>query len=436
LAIVAREVELEGLAMADGNCCLCSRPCGVCRVFENINWAGGFLVLLMALAGISCSRVAQEKPKDAEMAAKRALPVQLARVASQSYRRTVVSVGSLFPDEEVTVSSEVEGRVEQVLVDVGDRVARGQPLVKIATDELTLSLAQARAALQQVRARLGLSGQQDDLRDVRDSAEVKKAQADLVDAEQKYQRARSLLDRRLVAREVFEETESRYKAAQAAYDLAVQTVENLRAQMTQYRASMEMAQKKLNDCTIRSPFGGEVEERRVAVGQYLIVQSPVMVIVSMDPLRARLKIPEKMAAWIQVGQEVSVSVEAYPNRTFTGRISRLNPSVDQQTRTFEAEALIANNDGKLKPGFFVKASIPSALVDKVLFVPERAVQYSYGVYKVFVADGSNLREQEVHVGEHTDQQLEIIDGLREGDEVAIPLKGIELRDQAPFEVVP
>jgi membrane fusion protein (multidrug efflux system) len=161
-----------------------------------------------------------------------------------------------------------------------------------------------------------------------------------------------------------------------------------------------------------------------------------MVIVSIDPLRARLKIPEKMAAWIQVGQNVSISVEAYPDRTFTGRISRINPSVDQQTRTFEAEALIANNDGKLKPGFFVKATIPSGLVDKVLFVPDRAVQYSYGVYKVFVADGPRLKEQEVRVGEHPGQQMEIVNGLKEGEEVALPLKGTELRDRAEFEVVP
>ncbi len=238
-----------------------------------------------------------------------------------------------------------------------------------------------------------------------------------------------------MAREAYEEADSRYKAARATYDLAVQTVENLRAQLAQYRASMELARKKLNDSTIRAPFAGEVKERTVTVGQYLKVQSAVMVIVSVDPLRARLKVPEKMAAWIRVGQLVEVRVEAYPDRTFSGRIARLNPSVDQQTRTFEAEALIENHEGKLKPGFFIKATIPSDLVDRVLFAPEGAVQYSYGVYKVFAIEGNRLKEKEVRIGEHPNQQVEIVDGLREGDGIALPMKGSELRDQALVEVV-
>ena len=178
-----------------------------------------------------------------------------------------------------------------------------------------------------------------------------------------------------------------------------------------------------------------MKERIVTVGQYLKVQSPVMVIVSVDPLRARLKVPEKMAGWIKVGQTVSVRVEAYPDRTFTGKVSRLNPTVDQQTRTYEAEALIENPQGILKPGFFIKASIPSELVDRVLFVHEKAVQYSYGVYKVFVIDGKVLREREVHIGEHPNQQVEIVDGLREGDGVALPYQGSQLQDRVEVEIV-
>jgi membrane fusion protein (multidrug efflux system) len=218
--------------------------------------------------------------------------------------------------------------------------------------------------------------------------------------------------------------------------MAVQTVQNLRAQLVQFRAAAELARKKLDDSTIRAPFAGEIKERTVTVGQYLKVQSPVMVIVKVDPLRARLKIPERMSGWIRNGQTVSVRVEAYPNQVFTGRISRLNPVVDQQTRTFEAEALIANADGKLKPGFFIKASIPSDLVDKVLFVPDRAVLYSYGTYKVFAVEGNVLREKEVRVGERPNQQVEIVNGLREGETVALPPQGVELRDRAEIQIVP
>jgi len=298
------------------------------------------------------------------------------------------SVGSLFAYEEVTVSSEVEGRVERVLVDVGDRVAAGQPIVKVAPAELELSLAQQRAALRQARARLGINDDNDDLKDVRAAAEVKRAAADLADAEQKYRRAKTLYEQGLLPRQNFDEAESRYNAARAAYDLAMQAVENMRAQLAGSRASTQLAQKKLNDSTIRAPFAGQVKERSVTQGQYLKVQTPVMVIVNIDPLRVRLKVPEKLAAWVHDGQEVTVAVEAYADRTFKGKVTRINPSVDQQTRSFEVEALIENHDNTLKPGFFVKATIPSSSVANALFVPQDALLYVYGVYKVFVIDGS------------------------------------------------
>ena len=138
-------------------------------------------------------------------------------------------------------------------------------------------------------------------------------------------------------------------SARAAYDLAVQSVQNLRAQLPQYKASVELAEKKLRDAVIRAPFKGQVKERVVSPGQYLKVQTPVMVIVSMDPLRVRLKIPETMAGLIQIGDRLQVTVDAYPNRTFSGKLSRINPSVDPQSRTFEVEALLENAKGLLKP---------------------------------------------------------------------------------------
>src|SRR5438132_4675831 len=263
----------------------------------------------------------------------RAVPVKVG-----SLRRNIESVGSLFALEEVTVSSEVEGKVDDVLVDVGDRVDRGQPLVNVSTIELKLAVDQQRALYQQARARLGLGGESDDIRNVLDAAEVKKATADLKEADEIYKRAQQLFDKKLLPRQEFDQIEARLNSSKAAYDLAVQSVQNLRAQLPQYRASVELAEKKLRDAVIRAPFKGQVKDRVVSPGQYLKVQTPVTVIVSMDPLRVRLKIPETMAGWILVGDRIQVSVDAYPDKTFSGKLTRINPSVDRQNRTFEVEA--------------------------------------------------------------------------------------------------
>ena len=392
------------------------------------------LIALAALVSASCSKSSAGKTIESASAA-RAISVRALTAAPKPVRRNIESVGSLFAYEEVAVSSEVEGRVERVLVDVGDRVASGQPIVKVAPAELELTLEQQRAALRQARARLGINDDNDDLKDVRAAAEVKRAAADLADAEQKYRRAKALYEQGVLPRQNFDEAESRYNAARAAYDLAMQSVENMRAQLAGSRASTRLAQKKLSDSTIRAPFAGQIKERGVTQGQYLKVQTPVMVIVNIDPLRVRLKVPEKMAAWVHEGQDVSVTVEAYADRAFKGKVTRINPSVDQQTRSFEVEALIENHDSALKPGFFAKATIQSNNVTSALFVPQDALLYVYGVYKVFVIEGNTLKEKDVKLGERAGDEVEITDGLREGERVALPAKGQELRDGATVEVV-
>ncbi|HSE37941.1 MAG TPA: efflux RND transporter periplasmic adaptor subunit, partial [Blastocatellia bacterium] len=305
--------------------------------------------------------------------------------------------------------------------------------VKVVQTELQLTLEQQRASLQQARARLGLSEKGEDLRDVRSAPEVKKAAADLADAEQKYLRAKTLFEQGLLPKQSFDEAESRHNASRAAYDLSVQAVENLRAQLAQSKAATSLAQKKVGDSMIRAPFAGQVKERSVTQGQYLKVQTPVMVIVNIDPLRVRLQVPEKMAAWVKTGQEVTVSVEAFPGRAFTGKITRINPSVNQQTRAFEVEALIDNRESLLKPGFFVKATIPSSVVVDALIIPQEALLYVYGVYKVFVIDGNTLKEREVKIGERTGDEVEIVEGLAVGDRLALATKGQELKEGAIVE---
>lgn len=392
-----------------------------------------YLVFVLLLSA-DCSNRATGTQADSD-GAKKSIPIKISKVELRKIRRNVESVGTLFPYEEVTVSSEVEGKVEEVLVDVGDRVAARQPLVRVSPVELRLEVEQKKATLQQARARLGLTSRGEDLRDVNDAAEVKKAAADLNDAEKKHLRAKSLLDQGLLPRESYDEAEAKYKSARAAHDLAVQMVNNLRAQIAQHEASLALAEKKLNDSTIQAPFAGQIKERSVTLGQYLRVQTPVMVIVDSDPLRVRLKVPEKMAGWIRTGQPATIAVEAYPDDRFSGKVSRINPTVDAQTRTFEVEALIANTSGLLKPGFFVRANIPSDRIEEALFIPHKALYYVYGAYKTFVVQNNTLSEREVRIGERAGEDVEIVEGLVPGEPVSMSTQGSELRDRAPVTVV-
>jgi RND family efflux transporter MFP subunit len=351
------------------------------------------------------------------------IDVRVFTVTERSVPRSVQAVGSLFPLEESVVSAQVEGRVENVLSDVGDRVVQGQVLVTLDPVELRYELDRQRAAVLQVRARLGL-GPADPLpRDPSQVASVQRAAADMFDAEQKFRRAEQLYKEKLISQQQLDEASSRYKGARATHDLALQEVEQLKAQLQSSETAVRLAEKKLADASIRAPFPGSIKQRRVSAGEFVRVQSPIAVVVRTDTLRARLAVPEKWAGVVKTGAPVEVHVEAFPNEAFHGKVSRINPAVAQETRTFEVEALIPNGDNRLKPGFFIQATIPSDLTEKVLMVPERAVSYRYGIYKVFVLKDSKVEEREIQAGARKDAQMEILKGLAAGERVAMAVKG-------------
>jgi len=364
------------------------------------------------------------------------IPVKVYPVEEQVVRRQVEAVGSLYAWEETTVSAEVEGRVDRVLVDVGDMVEEGAPLVTLSRVELEYEAERQRAAVAQVRARLGL-GPGDSLpRDPKQVPFVQRAAAELLDAEQKFRRAEELSGSQLISQAQLDEAATRHQSARAAYDEALQTVEQLKAQLASSEAAQKLAEKKLADATIRAPFRGAIKERRVSPGEYLRVQSPVVVLVRTDQLRARLNVPEKWAGALTLGSPVSVQVEAYPNEVFRGELTRLNPAVSPETRSFEAEALLANPGGRLKPGFFVQASLPTNREETVLTLPEAAVNYRHGTYKVFVVKGTQVEEREIKPGAMESGRVEIVGGLTAGNRVAVAASGVLYDGAAITESAP
>src|SRR5258708_7784252 len=129
----------------------------------------------------------------------------------------------------------------------------------------------------------------------------------------------------------------------AAYNVSLQDVDRFKAQLQSSEAAANLAAKRLSETSIRAPYQGAVKTRSVSPGEYLKAQSPVMVVVRTDKLRARLQIPERWAGSVKVGATVDVRVEAFPGEVFRGQIQRINPAVTQASRTFDVEALIPNH---------------------------------------------------------------------------------------------
>jgi RND family efflux transporter MFP subunit len=388
--------------------------------------AGALLALLVA--GCSKSQSASVLGD-----ASHPTPVHLYTVAEETARRRIQAVGSLYALEESALSSQVEGRVAQVLADVGDTVKENQALITIDPQELQFEVDRQRGLVTQVRAQLGIGPNEPPPTDAEKIASVQRAEADLFDADHKYGRAQQMYRDNLISQQQLDEAASRFQSTKATYTVALQEVDRLKALLVSSDASERLAEKKLNDATIRAPFPGSIKTRNVHPGEYLRVQSPVMVLVRTDRLRARLAVPERWAGWVKDGATADLHVEAFPGETFQGKISRINPAVAQDSRTFEAEALLANLDGRLKPGFFLQASIPSEKEEKTIFLPEGAVNYRYGVYKVFLVNGNRVSEHQIRPAGQTEDErgrrFEVAEGLKPGDRVAVAITG-DLHDGA------
>jgi len=366
----------------------------------------------LALAGCSKSDTAQARGRD------EAKPVVVDTVRQEKVHRAVEVVGTLAAEDDVTVSSEAEGTVSRIMADLGDRVRAGQALIELDHEKLQYSYDQQRAALARALAQYG-APDTTHLPPIEQTPDVQKAKAELVQAQQAYDRADELHKRQLVPRQALDDANANLLSKKASYESALQNAKNLKANIDASDAAAKLADRQLRDAVIRAPFDGYVAKRLVSLGEYVKVQTPVMGVVRIDPLKVIAEIPEKMAPWIDTGQPVELHVDAYPDKTITGKITRISPSVNTQTRAFPFEAIVPNTDGLLKPGTFARVHIESAKVDTVLSLPYSALQYRYGVNRVFVVDGERLVARELKIGERMGDRIEIVSGVKAGDRVAM-----------------
>ena len=327
-------------------------------------------------------------------------------------------MGTLAAVDEVTVSSEAEGHVSRLLTDLGDRVVQGQPLVELDREKAQYNVDQQKAALARALAKFG-AAETSQLPPFEKTPDVLKAHAELVQAKQGFDRAEELNRRQLVPRQTLDDAEAMLESKQASYDSSLLNAKNLRADIDASEAALKLADRQLRDTLIRAPFDGYIQKRLVSLGEYVIVQKPVMVVVKVDPLKVTAEIPEKMAPWIELGQTAELHVDAYPDKTITGRISRISPAVTTATRAFAFEALVPNKDALLKPGTFARVHIASSKVDQALTLAYAAIQYRYGVNRVFVVSGDHLTARELKIGERLGDRVEVLEGVKPGEQVAL-----------------
>ena len=375
----------------------------------------GLVCILVAAEGASCSRdAALARSTDAP----KAIAVQTLTVAAEELRRPIEIVGTLSATEEATVSAEVEGRVMRIAADLGDRVQAGGVLMELDAEKLRYRLEQVRAELTRARARYGVQDE-GTLPEIDDTPDVRKAAAELRQAEQNFKRADELTSRSLLPRQQRDDAEAMLSARKAEYESARQNARNLRADIDSAQANARLAERELRDAQIRAPFDGFVSKRLVSPGDYVTVKTPVAALVTVDPLKMTAEVPERLGPWVKVGQKFQFSVDAFPGEVLEGTIARVSPAVNTQSRAFPLEGVIRNPGGRLKPGTFARVRIASDRIDNVITVPTSALQYRYGVNRVYVLSGDRVAGREIKIGDRLGEKVEITEGVKAGEIIAV-----------------
>jgi len=382
----------------------------------------GLLLVCAALAGsAACSREKSGAAAGNPSSSERKIAVTIAQAEARNVERSVQVVGTLLAQEEVTLSNEWPTTIARIFVDLGDRVQRGQVLIKLDEREPRLEAERSTAALQAAREALQRA------RQIVDSsqANVERAKAVLSDAQVNLRRYQDLFaegaisaSQRDSAQTQAEVARASLRAAEAQYESDRAAGKNAEAAVEQAVAALEIARKRLRDTEIVTPLDGFVRKRLINAGETIKEKTPLVSLVATAALKLQGEVPERFAPQLAPGRPVRVEVEAYPGRQFGGSISRVSPAVDAESRTFTVEASVPNPGCVLKPGFFAKASIVTGVEQNVPFIPEDAVMTFAGIVKVFVVAEGKAQERAARTGQRWDGWVEILEGVKPGETVA------------------
>ncbi|MGE0152731.1 MAG: efflux RND transporter periplasmic adaptor subunit [Reyranellaceae bacterium] len=323
------------------------------------------LALLLALAPVSPARAQQGPP---------AVPVAATTIQERSWVSTVPAIGLLESVRGVDVSAATAGLVSEISFESGATVKAGDALVELDTSV--------------------------------ERAELRSSEADLPRLQAEYDRQRDLAARGFAAQAKLQEARANYEA-----------------QLARIAALRALIERRV----INAPFDGVLGIRLVDKGQYLQPGTRIANLQDLSAMRVRFIVAQRDLAKIEVGQELRVTVDAYPEQTFAGTITAIEPQVNVQSGVVEVQAEIPNADSRLRPGMFAKLEIVLPGQSSVLAVPSHAISYNlYGESLYVVRDGKagadgkptlTVERVTVKTGEQQDGMVVILEGLKPGDRV-------------------
>jgi RND family efflux transporter MFP subunit len=381
------------------------------------------VVIVALLVAAGCEKK-EATPTQARVT--EAVIVSLMSSRVEPVQRSVSVVGTLFGDEETIISAKVPGRIVQIVKDLGDRAAAGDMLAQIDKTDYDLEKTSKEMAYRQSLAKLGLKDAPADNFDLSTIPTVQRAVLQAENAKAKFERAKKMYDQKppLMSEQDYQDLKTAFDVARSEADVELLTAQSVLAEARSKKSDVELAAQRLADTTIKAPPPGAISNttqptgpryaiaaRLVSVGEYVKEGTPLFRLVADNPIKFRPSVPERYISEIKLDQSVEVTVNAYPNEKFSGKIARISPQVDAVSRTFQIEVLVPNPKGLLQPGSFGKGSVQTQTDPNVTFVPLESVISFAGVNKVFTVKEGKAVEMNVETGIRRGNFIEITKGL-------------------------
>lgn len=382
------------------------------------------------------------------------------RVAPVKRGEMVISVsatatGALESEAEVNVRAEVAGRILRLLVDEGDRVVPGQVLAELDPQEAEAQVALARAELATARAQqeqeeAGVAMLRERIR-----TKIEEARATRERTAKDLERLRALYAEGAIARQQLDLAQAEFEVAAAAHAAALadrdqvvvkeHQVAAARAAVAQREAQFRLAEVQRARMTIRSPIAGLVTRRLGSEGEVVglgggstvTLGGPLLTLVDLGRLYVRATVDEFDARQIRLGQEVRVTLEAFPGKVLRGRLYKISPAVSgerQEARTFSIRVALEEGKELVKPGMSADVEVIVAKRRDALSVPSQAILEREGKKRVYLLADGRARATTVKVGESNWNSTQILEGLREGDRVVLNPDAPGLSDGAKVRV--
>jgi multidrug efflux pump subunit AcrA (membrane-fusion protein) len=391
------------------------------------------VALALALAGCARSGSAPTNRDAAAPAEPPPIVVTLGRTTVEPVERTVFVIGTLAGEEELVLSAKASGRIVALAKDLGDRVGPGESLAQIDRKDYELAVEQARMALQESLANLGLTAPPADDFDPLTLPGVQLAQTERENAQARFHRGELMYHAAppLITEQEFTDLQAALDVARATYEVAARLARGRLAESHSRQADLAVKEHTLSETTVRAPSAEElksatvaagadddrerygVAKRLVSVGEYVTTGTPLFRLVADRSLRFRASAPERFLKDVALGQTVRVRSDT-ATAPAEGKVVRINPEVNRVNRTFEIEVALQNRDGRLHAGSFGEGDVLVGVEPQAVFAPQDAVLTWHGASRLFTVRDGKAVEIAVKTGVRRGARVQITEGIDAG----------------------